>query len=222
MGSTGRVIGLDINESQLIRARTFQGPHFPWLKFRHGDVRDPPSDLKPFDRITGNLSLMFFRPDRKLALRQLIKFLKPGGQIVLTFPSLGTFESLWQRVDQEMADQGLKKEQDLFTQYREERPSASDAEEWLKEIGLVNVEVEEFPLEIQTDSGQAFLSHPLLRGGFLDDIYECFTDQEAAECFMNIIANDIQSFRPLVAQRCVMSGWRSAISIPTHTKKPND
>ncbi len=211
VGPTGRVIGLDINEAQLFRARTYQGPHFPWLEFRYGDVQGIPIDLGQFDRITGNLSFMFFRPHRKEVLQQLIRVLKPGGQLVLTFPSLGTFESLWERVDQEMNKQGLEKEQNLLTEYREERPSASDAEQWLKEIGLVNVEVEEYPLEIETNAGEAFLYHPLLRGGFLDDIYECFIDQKAAERFMNIIANDIQSFIPLMAQRCVMSGWKASV-----------
>ena len=207
-GPTGKVLGLDMNIAQLARARAFQGPHFPWLEFRHGDVREISSDFGQFDRITGNLSFMFFRPNRKAALQQLSYFLNPGGQLVLTFPSLGTFESLWERVDQGMREQGLEKERSALTEYRDERPSAKDAEQWLKEIGLEHVDVEEFPLQINTGPGQEFLYHPLLRGGFLDDIYECFTDQHHAETFMNTIANDIQSFIPLMARRCVMSGWR--------------
>ena len=208
VGSTGKVIGLDVSEAQLIRARTYQGSHFPWLEFRHGDVRNLPADLEQVDRITGNLSFMFFRPNRKEALQQLVQFLKPGGQLVLTFPSLGTFDSLWKRVDQEMTVRGLLQERQALTEYREERPSANNAKQWLKEIGLERVEVNEHPLEVETEPGQAFLHHPLLRGGFLDDIYECFTDQNLAESFMNVIANDIRSFVPLIAQRCVMSGWR--------------
>ena len=151
---------------------------------------------------------MFFRPNRKETLEQLIKVLNPGGQLVLTFPSLGTFESLWKRVDQEMTALGLVKERQALTEYREERPSATDAKQWMNEIQLERVEITEYPLEVLTGNGQAFLYHPLLRGGFLDDIYECFTDQHLAENFMNTIANDVQSFTPLVAQRCVMSGWK--------------
>ncbi|GJL65830.1 MAG: hypothetical protein NPIRA05_08010 [Nitrospirales bacterium] len=209
VGQTGKVVGLDRSETQLVRARTYQGAHFPWLEFRQGDIRDLPSDLGAFDRMTGNLSFMFFRPHRKEALRQLIPFLKPGGQLVLTFPSLGTFDSLWQRVDQEMTDRGLERERQALTTYREERPSATDAKQWLTAIGLERVTVNEYPLEVKTDAGQAFLYHPLLRGGFLDDIYDCFTDQHLAEDFMNTIANDTQRFVPLIAQRCVMSGWRA-------------
>ena len=34
-----------------------------------------------------------------------------------------------------------------------------------------------------------------------------------AEEFMKVISQDIESFVPLVAQRCVMSGWRSIDSL---------
>jgi hypothetical protein len=61
---------------------------------------------------------------------------------------------------------------------------------------------------VKTGPGAEFLHHPLLRGGFLDDVYECFQDQDLAERFMVKISEDMHSFRPLIAQRCVMSGWK--------------
>ena len=72
---------------------------------------------------------------------------------------------------------------------------------------MKKVSVTERPLEIQSGLGREFLEHPLLRGGFLDDIYECFQDQILAEAFMTNISNDLSSFTPLIAQRCAMSGW---------------
>jgi ubiquinone/menaquinone biosynthesis C-methylase UbiE len=207
VGPNGRVIAIDRNEAQLARARAVQGPYFPWLEFRHGDVRELPVDLGRFERITGNLSFMFFRPNRQEALYQLVSFLKPGGQLVLTFPSLGTFDSLWERVDREMGQHGLTHERQRLADYVAERPSVGDAQEWLTDCGLDNVEVAEYPLEVETGSGPMFLNHPLLRGGFLDDVYECFTDQVLAESFMQTISQDIQSFIPLIAQRGVISGW---------------
>ena len=209
VGPTGRVVGIDLNEAQLARARAFQGPHFPWLEFQKCDVRDLPTDLGQFDGITGNLAFMFFRPNRKEALQQLTRFLKPGGQLVLTFPSLGTFDSLWQRVDQEMVHRNLTKERQALADYVAERPSGTDARQWLGESGLKQIEIIEWPLKIETGSGNEFLYHPLLRGGFLDDVYECFADPELAEDVMNTIAHDLSSFVPLIAQRCAMSGWRT-------------
>jgi ubiquinone/menaquinone biosynthesis C-methylase UbiE len=214
VGPGGRVVGIDLNHAQLVRSRAVQGPYFPWLEFRQGDVRHLPLDLGQFDRITGNLSFMFFRPQRQEALQHLVKFLKPGGQLVLTFPSLGTFDSLWKRVDREMDQQGLTKERERFADYLAERPSSADARQLLETFGLENIVVEDYPLEVHTGPGQEFLFHPLLRGGFLDDVYECFTEQTLADQFMQTISLDTQSFVPLFAQRCVMSAWRPEKSTP--------
>ena len=205
--SAGQVLAIDVSETQLMRARAVQGPYFPWLEFRREDVKQLPEDLGCFDRITGNLSFMFFRPDRETVLHQLLRFLKPGGQLVLTFPSLGTFDSLWKRVDKEMLERGLTSERERLAEYIEERPSTGDAAKWMKSGGLERIEVAEYPLKVETGPGQEFLYHPLLRGGFLEDVYECFTDQELAESVMQTISYDTQSFIPLIAHRGVMSGW---------------
>ena len=206
VGPDGQVLAIDIHHGQVMRCRSIQGNHLPWLKFEVGDMRHLPPTLPRFDRITGNISFMFFRPNRFEALGNLIKFLNPGGKIVLTFPSLGTFDSLWQRVNKEMTERKLESEARALAEYIEERPSANQARQWLEELGLEKVQVTEWPLEIATQPGRSFLEHPLLRGGFLDDVYECFQDQVLAEEFMTVISEDLPSFTPLIAQRCVMSG----------------
>jgi SAM-dependent methyltransferase len=208
VGPTGQVLGIDLSEYQVARARAVQGPHLPWLTFQCLDMRTLPATLPHFDRITGNLSVMFFRPDRLETLRGLAAHLKPGGQLVLTFPSLGTFDSLWRRIDQEKATRGLDAERRGLAAYVAERPSAHDARQWLETLGFHRIKVIERPLEVATGSGAAFLHHPLLRGGFLDDVYECFCDQTLADAVMTAVAEDLPSFMPLLAQRCVMSGWR--------------
>ena len=207
VGPKGKVLAVDIHQSQVLRARSILRGHLPWLEFEVGDMRSLPPSLDQFDRITGNLSFMFFRPNRYEALKQLVKFIKPGGQVVLTFPSLGTFDSLWKRVDDEMKSKNLITEQKALTEYIEERPSAKQARQWLEELGMEKVRITERPLKIQSGPGREFLEHPLLRGGFLDDVYECFEDQVLAEEFMTNISNDLPSFTPLIAQRCAMSGW---------------
>jgi ubiquinone/menaquinone biosynthesis C-methylase UbiE len=207
VGSNGKVLAIDIHHSQVLRAKSILKRHLPWLQFEVGDMKNLPPTLPKFDRITGNLSFMFFRPNRYEALQQLVQFLKPGGQIVLTFPSLGTFDSLWKRIDDEMQTKGLVKEQNALAEYIEERPSSNQAKSWLEELGMEQVVVSERPLEIKSGPGREFLEHPLLRAGFLDDAYECFEDQTLANELMTAISNDLSSFLPIVAQRCAMSGW---------------
>ncbi|MBK9308334.1 MAG: class I SAM-dependent methyltransferase [Nitrospira sp.] len=212
VGPAGAVRAIDISAGQVARARAIQGSHLPWLHFECADMRALPPDLPMSDRITGNLSVMFFRPHRFEGVRELVERLNPGGQLVLTFPSYGTFDSLWQRVDHAMVRQGLTNEQERFHSYLNERPSAQDGRGWLGKLDLERVEVMEYPLEVETGPGQEFLYHPLLRGGFLDDVYECFEDQSVADRFMIDIAQDITLFTPLIAQRCVLSGWKRTAS----------
>lgn len=207
VGPEGSVLAVDIHPAQVLRSRSIQAGRLPWLRFETGDMRCLPADLPKFDRITGNLSFMFFRPNRFEALQNLARFLKPGGQIVLTFPSMGTFDSLWAYVDKEMAARDLGEERKALYEYVNERPSASEAEKWLKELGLEKVKTAEQPLEVSTGSGKEFLEHPLLRGGFLDDIYECFKDRDLADNFMEGVAENISCFTPLFAIRCAMAGW---------------
>lgn len=208
VGPTGQVLAIDLSEYQVARARAIQGAQLPWLRFECLDMRALPEHLPCFDRITGNLSVMFFRPNRFEAVQGLLEHLKPGGQLVLTFPSLGTFESLWLRIDQEMAVRGLVAERQRLEAYLAERPSAEDARGWLERLHCSRIVVAQYPLEVATGAGQAFLHHPLLRGGFLDDVHECFEDQGLAGEVMTTVSEDVGSFIPLVAQRCVLSGWK--------------
>jgi len=208
VGPTGEVLAIDLSGSQVDRARAIQGAQLPWLRFECLDMRALLPNLHCFDRITGNLSVMFFRPNHFDTVQRLVAHLNPGGQLVLTFPSLGTFDSLWRRIDQEMAVRGLLAERRRLEAYLAERPSAEDVRGWLDRLHLVRIAVTEYPLDVATGPGPAFLHHPLLRGGFLDDVYECFEDQGLADEVMTRVSEDVGSFTPLIAQRCVLSGWK--------------
>ena len=209
VGAAGEVLGVDLNEHQIARARAIQGRQLPWLRFECLDMRALPSSMPTFDRITGNLSVMFFRPNRLETVRGLVDHLKPGGQLALTFPSLGTFDSLWMRIDREMAERSLREERERLETYVAERPSAEEGHGWLTKLSLERIAVTEWPLEVTSGPGPIFLHHPLLRGGFLDDVYECFEDQRLANEVMNTVSEDLSSFTPLIAQRCVLSGWKT-------------
>ncbi len=212
VGETGTVIGIDASRSQVASARAIQRGELPWLRFDCQDMRAIPASLPTFQRITGNLSVMFLRPNRFEAMRGVIDHLAPGGQVVLTFPSLGTFDSIWRRIDQEMGRHGLVIERERLAAHVAERPSAAEACGWLERLELERIAVVEQPLEVVSGSGQRFLQHPLLRGGFLDDAYECFEDQRLAEEVMTRVSLDLESMTPLIAQRCAISGWKRSVS----------
>ena len=208
VGPTGTVVGIDASRGQVANARAIQRSELPWLRFECQDMRALPASFPAFQRITGNLSVMFFRPHRFEAVKGLVEHLEPGGQLVLTFPSLGTFDSIWQRIDQEMDRYGLVTERDRLAAHVAERPSAAEARGWLERLGMERIAVVERPLEVASGAGQRFLQHPLLRGGFLDDAYECFEDARLADEVMTRVSQDLDSMRPLIAQRCALSGWK--------------
>lgn len=208
VGQTGSVVGIDASRSQVAAARVIQGDALPWLRFECRDMRALPASFPTFQRITGNLSVMFLRPHRFEAMRGLLDHLAPGGQVVLTFPSLGTFDSIWQRIDEEMSRYGLTMERERLAAHVAERPSAAEARGWLDRLELEEAAVVERPLEVVSEDGQAFLQHPLLRGGFLDDAYECFDDPKLADVVMTRVSLDLEPMRPLLAQRCAISGWK--------------
>ncbi len=209
VGPTGSVLGLDVSRGQVANARTVQRGELPWLRFDCVDVRALPDSLPAFQRITGNLSVMFLRPNRFEAMRGLLEHLEPGGQIVLTFPSLGTFDSIWQRIDREMSRHRLTIERERLAAHVAERPSAAEARGWLERLKMERITVIERPLVVESGSGQRFLQHPLLRGGFLDDAYECFDDARLADTVMTSVAADMESMIPLTARRCALSGWKA-------------
>jgi ubiquinone/menaquinone biosynthesis C-methylase UbiE len=166
VGSAGQVLGIDLSAHQVGSARIIQGQQLPWLRFECLDMRALPSTLPSFDRITGNLSVMFFRPDRLAAIQGLSAHLKPGGQIVLTFPSLGTFDSLWRRVDQEMAVRRLHNERRRLETYVAERPSAEEGRGWLHTLGFERIGVHEYPLEVTAVTDAHFCMIPCCEAGF--------------------------------------------------------
>lgn len=212
VGPTGSVTGIDASRAQVTRARLIQGEALPWLRFECLDMRALPAGFPMFERITGNLSVMFLRPDRFEAMRQLVEHLEPGGQLVLTFPSLGTFDSIWQRIDLEMSRYGLTTERERLAAHVAKRPSAADARGWLERLGLERIVAVERPLEVISGEGAAFLQHPLLRGGFLDDAYECFDDRNVADQVMTRVSLDLDRMRPLLALRCALSGWKRVVT----------
>lgn len=82
--------------------------------------------------------------------------------------------------------------------YIAERPSAEEGGAWLLKLGFERIVVREYPLEVAAGHGQALLEDPLLRGGLLDDVYECCDDSHLADEVMTAVAEDVLSFAPLV------------------------
>ena len=89
VGPTGQVLALDLSPQQVARASAIQGSQLPWLRFDCADVRSLPADLPAYDRVTGNLSVMFFRPNRFETVKGLRSISSQAGSWCSPSPRMG-------------------------------------------------------------------------------------------------------------------------------------
>jgi ubiquinone/menaquinone biosynthesis C-methylase UbiE len=78
-GHAGRLVGVDLNTAMLTIARQ-KSAAVEWIE---GSALDLPFDSNSFDVVLCQLGLQFF-PDRRLALKEMVRVLKPGGRAGLS------------------------------------------------------------------------------------------------------------------------------------------
>jgi len=89
VGSTGTVVGLDLNPGMLAVARAFPPASGAQVEWREGDATAMPFPDQAFDVVCCQLGLQYF-PDRPAALREMHRVLAPGGRLMLL---------VWQAID---------------------------------------------------------------------------------------------------------------------------
>jgi SAM-dependent methyltransferase len=77
-GSTGHVVGLDLNEGMLAVARRLR----PEIDWQQGDATKLPFEDSAFDVVVSQFALMFF-PDRVAALREMWRVLAARGRLAV-------------------------------------------------------------------------------------------------------------------------------------------
>ncbi len=78
----GQVVGLDLNEAMLTVARRLR----PDIEFHQGDATTLPFPDGSFDIALCQMALMFF-PDRRTALREMGRVIRPGATVAVAIPN---------------------------------------------------------------------------------------------------------------------------------------
>jgi len=78
VGPSGKIVGLDRNDGMLSVARR-KAPQIEW---RQGRAEALPFAADDFDAVMSQFGLMFF-DDRRAAIREMSRVLRPGGRLVL-------------------------------------------------------------------------------------------------------------------------------------------
>ena len=82
VGERGTVVGVDLNPGMLAVARSLPAPGGATVEWRQADALELPFADQAFDAVLCQLGLQFFA-DRALALREMLRVLRPGGAVVV-------------------------------------------------------------------------------------------------------------------------------------------
>lgn len=109
-GRTGAVVGIDVNDGMLAVAQR-KAPYIDW---KQGQAESLPFENSRFDVVVSQFALMFF-DDRRTALREMMRVLRPGGRLAVAVwsslddtPGYAAMVSLLQRLFGDQAANALR------------------------------------------------------------------------------------------------------------------
>jgi len=115
VGSSGKVIGLDVNPNMLTIARAAADREDLVIEWREGRAENLPFPDNHFDLVLSQFSLMFFT-DRPAALAEIHRVLRKGGRVYLSvFQSIDHhpfYQTLDNVIQQRLGMSGVK---DIFS-----------------------------------------------------------------------------------------------------------
>ncbi len=153
---------------------------FDTAQFDHLDLKD-----NRFDLVIGNASLVSRQRVRKM-FSEIVRVAAPGATIALTLPTASSFGEFFSIYWEALHNRGLIDHESDVEQLITELPTVSDVEQLAEDEGLIDVEswtrIEEFDFE----SGEQFLSSPLVAEFLIHDWLSLVPDDRRAELFGEI------------------------------------
>jgi len=144
------------------------------------DLRD-----NEFDLVIGNASLVSRHRVREM-LSEMVRVAAPGATIALALPTASSFGEFFSIYWEALHKRGLIDHESDVEQLITELPTISDVEQLAEDEGLGDVEswmrIEEFDFE----SGEQFLSAPLVAEFLMRDWLALVPDNQRAELFREI------------------------------------
>jgi ubiquinone/menaquinone biosynthesis C-methylase UbiE len=146
----------------------------------HLNLRD-----NEYDLVIGNASLV--SPQRvPTILSEMVRVAAPSATIALTLPTASSFGEFFSIYWEALHNQGLLDHESDVEQLITELPTVSEVEQLAEDEGLKNVEswtrIEEFDF----DSGEQFLSSPLVAEFLMHEWLALVPDDQRAELFSEI------------------------------------
>jgi ubiquinone/menaquinone biosynthesis C-methylase UbiE len=138
-----------------------------------------------FDLVIGNASLVSRQRVRKM-FSEIVRVAAPGGTIAITLPTSSSFGEFFSIYWEALHNTGLLDHESDVEQLITELPTVSDVEQLAEDEGLRDVEsftrIEEFDFE----SGEQFLTSPLVAEFLMQEWLALVPDDKRAELFNEI------------------------------------
>lgn len=138
-----------------------------------------------FDLVIGNASLVARQRVRKM-LSEIVRVTAPGGTIAMTLPTASSFGEFFSIYWEALHNTGLIDHESNVEQLITELPTVSDIEQLAEDEGLRDVEsftrIEEFDFE----SGEQFLSSPLVAEFLMDGWLALVPEDQRVALFSEI------------------------------------
>jgi len=138
-----------------------------------------------FDLVIGNASLVSRQRVRKM-FSEIVRVGAPGATIAFTLPTFSSFGEFFSIYWEALHNNGLLDHESDVEQLITELPTVSDVEQLAEDEGLQDVEsftrIEEFDFE----SGEQFLSSPLVAEFLMQDWLALVPEDKRAELFNEI------------------------------------
>ncbi len=138
-----------------------------------------------FDLVIGNASLVSRQRARKM-FSEMVRVAAPGATIALTLPTFSSFGEFFSIYWEALHNNGLLDHESDVEQLITELPTISDIEQFAEDEGLTDVEsftrIEEFDFE----SGEQFLSSPLVSEFLIHEWLALVPEDRRAALFSEI------------------------------------
>jgi ubiquinone/menaquinone biosynthesis C-methylase UbiE len=153
---------------------------FDTAKFDHLDLKD-----NRFDLVIGNASLVARQRVRKM-FSELARVAAPGATVALTLPTASSFGEFFSIYWEALHNNGLIDHESDVEQLITELPTVTDVEQLGEDVGLTNVKSWTRIEEFNFDSGEQFLSSPLVAEFLIHDWLALVPDDKRAQLFSEI------------------------------------
>lgn len=184
-GSKVDLLCIDENPECLELARAKASATEEQVRFDKSEIDNLNLGDNQFDLVIGNASLVSPRRIRKM-FSEMTRVASPGATIALTLPTASSFGEFFSIYWEALHNNGLLDHESDVEQLITQLPTVSDVEQLAEDEGLRDVEMWTRIEEFDFDSGEQFLSSPLVSEFLMNEWLALVPNDQRAELIKEI------------------------------------